>query len=71
MLATGIISGETKDSHACLLKLTKGGAEKFKIAGGLHRTFLEDGDSLRIPAICWDGVGFGECIRKVLSARSV
>lgn len=69
LLATGTISGETKTSHGCLLELTKGGEENFKIAGGLHRTFLEDGDSIRISASCGDGVGFGECVGKVLPAR--
>ncbi|KAH7370644.1 fumarylacetoacetase [Rhexocercosporidium sp. MPI-PUGE-AT-0058] len=70
ILATGTISGETKESHGCLLELTKGGEESFNIAGGSSRKFLEDGDSIRLTAVCGDGVGFGECIGKVLPARS-
>ncbi|KAH9218658.1 fumarylacetoacetate hydrolase family protein [Leptodontidium sp. 2 PMI_412] len=69
LLATGTISGETHDSHGCLLELTKGGEQSFNIADGSRRKFLEDGDSIRISAICGEGVGFGECIGKVLPAR--
>ncbi|PVH82821.1 fumarylacetoacetate hydrolase family protein [Cadophora sp. DSE1049] len=68
LLATGTISGETKTSHGCLLELTKGGEQTFEVAGGMNRTFLEDGDSIRISASCGDGVGFGECFGKVLPA---
>lgn len=70
LLATGTISGETHESHGCLLELTKGGQEDFSIAGGLKRVFLEDGDGVRLSAFCGDGVGFGECFGQVLPARS-
>ncbi|KAK0127673.1 hypothetical protein ONS96_007192 [Cadophora gregata f. sp. sojae] len=69
ILATGTISGETDTSHGCLLELTKGGEKDFDVAGGLKRKFLEDGDSIRISASCGNGVGFGECVGKVLPAR--
>ncbi|KAL2066180.1 hypothetical protein VTL71DRAFT_2251 [Oculimacula yallundae] len=70
LLATGTISGDTHESHGCLLELTKGGEKSFDITSGLNRKFIEDRDSIRISASCGDGVGFGECIGKVLPARS-
>ncbi|KAH9204711.1 hypothetical protein DL95DRAFT_430279 [Leptodontidium sp. 2 PMI_412] len=69
ILATRTISGETRDSHRCLLELTKGGEASFRIKSSLSRKFLEDGDSIRISASCGNGVGFREYIGKVLPAR--
>lgn len=67
ILATGTISGSTGDSHGCLLELTKGGRDSFTVNGG-KRVYLEDGDVLQISALASDGVGFGECIAKILPA---
>lgn len=66
LLATGTISGETHENHGCLLELTKGGEESFKIHGGVSRTFLEDGDAILISAYAGEGVGFGECRGELL-----
>lgn len=66
ILATGTISGETHDSHGCLLELTKGGQEKFEVTGGSSRIFLEDGDAIQISAFADEGVGFGACVGKLL-----
>jgi fumarylacetoacetase len=68
VLATGTISGSTEDSHGCLLELTRGGEEVFKLGGGGERMFLNDGDAVRVSAQAGVGVGFGECIGTILSA---
>ena len=70
ILATGTISGPTSDSHGCLMELTKGGESSFQLDKGLSRVYLEDGDMVRISAFASDGVGFGECIGKILSSVS-
>jgi fumarylacetoacetase len=69
ILATGTISGEADESHGCLLELTKGGQQNFKVNGG-SRLFIEDGDSIQISAFVGSGVGFGECVGKMMPARS-
>lgn len=68
ILASGTISGDTSESHGCLLELTRAGERSFDVAGGLTRTFLEDGDTVLISASMGEGVGFGECTGKLLSA---
>ncbi|KFY17062.1 hypothetical protein V492_00922 [Pseudogymnoascus sp. VKM F-4246] len=69
ILGTGTISGTTDESHGCLLELTKGGQQSFEIGGGKSRVYIEDGDEIQISALASDGVGFGECIGKVLPAN--
>jgi fumarylacetoacetase len=72
IIATGTASGTTPDSLGCLLEMTVGGRNAFELNGGLKRTWLEDGDSVRITGFAGteaDGVGFGECIGKVVPAR--
>lgn len=68
ILATGTISGSTDESHGCLLELTKGGKDSFKLGDGQSRVYIEDGDEIQISALASDGVGFGECTGKVLPA---
>jgi len=70
ILATGTISGHTDDSHGCLLELTNGGQDSFQISEGSNRLYLEDGDILRLSAVASDGVGFGECIGRVMPSLS-
>jgi fumarylacetoacetase len=63
LLGSGTISGPGKDQRGSLLEITWNGAEPVEIAGGVTRTFLEDGDSLLMRGWCQgDGyrVGFGE-----------
>jgi fumarylacetoacetase len=71
LLASGTISGPTKDSYGSLLELTWGGKEPITLAGGETRTFIEDGDTLTLSG--WaegDGyrIGFGECSGQILPA---
>jgi len=65
LLASGTISGNSKDSQGCLLELTRRGSEPLKLPSGESRAFLEDGDEVTIQASCEarDAVriGFGSC----------
>ena len=65
LLASGTVSGATKDSRGCLLELTWRGAEPLSLPDGETRKFLEDGDEVVMRGWCErDGyarVGFGEC----------
>lgn len=71
LLATGTISGATKESHGCLLELiAKGGVEIKNATGEIEqRIFLEDGDTVSISASAGPGVGFGECVGTILPAK--
>ncbi len=62
VLGTGTISGKEKNSFGSLLELTWGGKEKIKI-GDEERTYLQDGDTTTLKALCKKGdkqIGFGE-----------
>lgn len=63
LLGSGTISGPEKSQRGSLLEISWNGTEPVELAGGVKRTFLEDGDSLVISGWCQgDGyrVGFGE-----------
>jgi fumarylacetoacetase len=69
LLASGTVSGETKESRGCLLERTWRGTEPLELPNGERRTFLEDGDEVILRGWCEkDGVriGFGECRGVVL-----
>jgi len=73
LLATGTISGPTPDSYGSLIELSWRGANPLMLTGGDQRTFLEDGDCVKMTG--WaqgDGhrVGFGEVSGTVLPAKS-
>ena len=63
LLASGTVSGPTRDARGCLLELTWRGAEPLTLPSGETRTFLEDGDEVILRG--WaerDGarrIGFG------------
>ena len=65
LLASGTVSGPTKDSRGCLLELAWRGAEPISLPTGEQRRFLEDGDEVMLRGYCErDGfarIGFGEC----------
>jgi fumarylacetoacetase len=69
VLATGTISGSTKESHGCLWELTEGGEIAFDLEDGHKRVYLEDGDSIRLSAVAGTGVGFGDCVGTIIPAR--
>lgn len=73
LLGTGTVSGPTDDSRACLLEITRRGAEPVSLPGGEMRTFLQDGDEIIVRGWCErDGarrIGFGECRGTVRAAE--
>ncbi|KAI0471634.1 fumarylacetoacetase [Xylariaceae sp. FL0804] len=71
VLATGTVSGKGDDEHGCLLETTNGGKVEFALGDGQKRTYLEDGDGLRMTAYAGNGVGFGECTGFITPARAL
>jgi fumarylacetoacetase len=72
LLASGTVSGPTKDSVGCLLEMTRRGAEPIQLPSGELRKFLEDGDEVMFHSYCeregYPRIGFGECRGVVVSA---
>ena len=71
IVATGTASGTSSDSLGCLLELTMDGKKPFHLKSGSVRSYLEDGDVVRISGFAGSadsGVGFGECVGKVSPA---
>jgi len=46
LLATGTVSGAGDDARACLLELTRNGAEPVTLDDGTRRAYLADGDEV-------------------------
>jgi fumarylacetoacetase len=72
LLASGTISGATRESRGSLLELAWRGADPLVLSSGETREFLEDGDRVTMTAWCQgDGhrVGFGEVTAAILPAR--
>ena len=63
LLASGTISGPTRDSVGSLIELTRNGAEPIQLSDGTTRTFLEDDDEVTLS-----GVGLGEVSGRILPA---
>lgn len=65
LVASGTVSGPTKESRGCLLERTWRGTEPLQFPTGETRTFLEDGDEVIIRGFCErpgrKRIGFGEC----------
>jgi fumarylacetoacetase len=65
LLASGTVSGPSKDSLGCLLELTRRGAEPVVLPTGEQRRFLQDGDEVVMRGFCeregFARIGFGEC----------
>lgn len=70
LLASGTISGSSKDSRGCLLELTWRGTEPIELPSGETRKFLESGDEVIMRGYCeregLPRIGFGECRGVVL-----
>ncbi len=64
LFASGTVSGPERDQRGCLLELSWGGTEPLTLADGSVRSYLEDGDEVKIsataPAADGGRVGFGE-----------
>lgn len=72
LLASGTISGPTRNSSGSLLEITWRGTEPIKLPNGEERKFLLDGDEVTLRGWCeGDGyrIGFGECVGKVAEGR--
>jgi fumarylacetoacetase len=69
LLASGTVSGPTKESRGCLLERTWRGAEPIELPSGETRAFLQDGDEVTLRGYCErDGfrhIGFGECVGRL------
>jgi fumarylacetoacetase len=65
LLASGTVSGPTRDSRGCLLELTWRGSEPLTLPTGETRRFLEDGDEVTLHGACDKAgaarIGFGTC----------
>lgn len=72
LLATGTVSGPTRDSVGSLLERTRRGAEPLELPNGETRKFLEDGDEVILRGWCeregYPRIGFGECRGRVVPA---
>lgn len=72
LIASGTVSGPTKDARGCLLELTWRGTEPIALPTGETRTFLQDGDEVVLRGFCeregFRRIGFGECRGVVLPA---
>jgi fumarylacetoacetase len=74
LLASGTVSGPTRESRGCLLELTWRGTQPLTLPTGETRRFLEDGDEVVFRGRCekegFAGIGLGECRGIIVGARS-
>ena len=71
MMASGTISGHTKDSYGSMLELSWGGKNPIELKDGSTRTFINDMDTVIMKGYCEKNnirVGFGEVKSKILPA---
>ena len=72
LLASGTVSGPSKESVGCLLEMTRRGAEPIQLPTGEVRKFLEDRDEVIFRGYCeregHPRIGFGECRGVILPA---
>ena len=72
ILGTGTISGPTPGEAGALLELTKAAQAPVQLSPGMQRTFIEDGDTVRLRGYCSSAthrrIGFGEASGQVLAA---
>ena len=72
LLGSGTSSGPGKSQRGSLMAISWNGSEPVELAGGIKRTFLEDGDSLSFHGWCQGNgyrVGFGEVEGTILVAE--
>lgn len=72
LLGTGTLSAPGSEGYGSLLEMSKMGKEAFAL-GGEKRTFLEDGDTVKMEAKARSKsgeycIGFGECVGTILPA---
>jgi fumarylacetoacetase len=75
LLGTGTQSGPQPSEAGSLLELTQGGKQPIDLGNAERRRFLEDGDTVILRAHCVSAgaarIGFGECVGRVLPARTL
>ena len=75
LLASGTVSGTSKESRGCLLERTWRGTEPLELPTGETRAFLADGDEVTLRGYCdrsgYRRIGFGECRGIVLPALPI
>lgn len=73
LLGTGTMSGPTQGEAGSMLELSVGGKQPITLPSGEKRSFLEDGDTVVIRAVCETPeavrIGFGECVGTVVAAK--
>lgn len=74
LLASGTVSGATKESMGSLIELTERGTNPITLPTGEERRFLQDGDEIILRGYCeragFRRIGFGECRGKILPAAA-
>ena len=72
LIGTGTLSTEREGGHGSLLEIAQGGRQPVQLPTGETRSFLEDGDEIKLRAWCEaEGavrIGFGECIGRIIPA---
>lgn len=72
LIASGTVSGPTRDSFGSMIELTRRGAEPIRLPSGEVRSFLQDGDEIVMRGYCvregFTRIGFGECRGIVIPA---
>ncbi|WP_298369628.1 fumarylacetoacetase [uncultured Lutibacter sp.] len=72
MLASGTISGKSKDSYGSMLELSWAGKNPVKLNNGEERKFIEDYDTVIMRGYCKKDeirVGFGEVKAQILPSK--
>lgn len=80
LLATGTISGPSKEREGCLMELSSSGTKPYTLKAksdpgkDIQRTYLEDGDEVIFTAqLRCNGlrgnVGFGSCSGRILPGK--
>jgi len=74
LLASGTVSGPSRNEMGCLLELTQRGTDPVELPTGEKRKFLEDGDEVimrgQLGAGAQPMIGFGDCRGVILPAPS-
>jgi fumarylacetoacetase len=72
LFGSGTLSLPGADGAGSLLELSNGGKQPITLANGEQRSFLQDGDSIRLAGRCekpgFRAIGFGPCEAVVLPA---
>ena len=75
LLGTGTLSGATLEQAGALIEITSNGQNPITLDNGEQRTFLQDGDAVKMSAFCdkagYARIGFGTVLGRVLPAASL